>query len=164
MKLITIVVTLFLAAYSCCASAQQLWVYTNPASPVNYFIIQTSPGGVGLGDALDTAEFCKPGDQYACFASPALEFSVPHNLSKTTSSWEVRGKKYTIESIKVRRYLGIAENIYRITAKLNGTTMYYLYSRHRGLMGFGGIAADGKAGVFLLESKCGFAAAADCVP
>lgn len=154
-------VLLFASSVSCAVSGQ--WVYHDPLRPNQLFSINTEPASFGINDVQSDAEFCAPDDIYYCINSPQFTFYVPKKLPESVHEWKAGGDAYVVAFTSRVSLLGLDDDILFIDKqrKDGEGTIRFLYSKSRGLVGFGGFT-DNSSAIFLLDIACGFAAPAEC--
>jgi hypothetical protein len=143
------------------ACAEQ-WLYINPLQPRQLFSIETKPDSFGIDDVRFDAEFCTVTSEFICIKSSHFQFYVPKDLSDSRRSWTVNGLTYVVKSLSVISLFGMEDVVYFIDRSDKGEgVLRFLYSKHRGLIGMGGLT-DNSSAIFLLDVRCGFGAAPDC--
>ena len=147
---------------SACASN---WTYVNPLRPDISFTISEEPASFIVIDLRQGANFCSDKSRYKCVTTEGFEFHVPRDYSASTENWTIGDSHYkVVDNYDKVSLLGIKSKLVLIEKKAAKGSSYYIYSKSRGLLGFG--ASDdvrSTQGLYLLAGKCGFAAATDCL-
>jgi hypothetical protein len=91
---------------------------------------------------------------FECLAGGPMRFSIPNS---SNTKWEAFGEQFEVIGSRSIRMFGqeVSANLIMSTQPAGQT--YYLYSKDRGLLGFGA-AGIKDAPFFWLEGRCGFAA------
>ena len=148
------------ACYIPNAQAEQ-WVYRNPLDRVTIIRIQTNPNRFGIQDVLVKAKFCAKKSKYTCINSKVFKFAIPKFISKSRKSWTKNRITYDLVEIREINFFGIRDSVYIIDDRIKAEEIRFIYSRNRGLIGFGGYSKKYK-NIFLIDSKCGFGAPMRC--
>jgi len=136
------------------------WNYIDPLRPTESFTIYTDPDHFEINDVLLDAKVCKKTDKYICITSEGFEFYVPRKIEDLNGSWKVNNFTFESHLNKRIQLFGINDDIY-IIEKTPPKKLYFLYSKHRGLLGMGGYSKKSSR-IFLLVEKCGFGAGDNC--
>lgn len=143
-----------------CSFAEPIAEYIHMPLKGESFAIDSDTNSVYITDIGYDAKFCNSADDYYCVVSKVLEFAVPKKLP-FEDAWT-----YNSQSYKVIQKLSLRGEFPAFVIEKTGkTTFWYLWSSHRGLIMFGAErkeVAETKAGVFMLDGICGFAASSDC--
>jgi hypothetical protein len=140
---------------------QKKWFYGNPMYPSDSYSILENPSGFEIVDVVFEASSCPKKSEYICTVSKYFSFHVPKKLSKDLNSWRVNGKSYKSLPDGRFRYFGVQDDLYFI----EDGDIKFLFSKTRGLLGFGGVSVkENTSGFYLLMSSyCGFGASENCI-
>jgi hypothetical protein len=134
--------------------------------PSDSYSILENPSGFEIVDVVFEASSCPKKSEYICTVSKYFSFHVPKKLSKELNSWRVNGVRYTSEPNVQFYYFGVPNDVYLIERKAkDGGVLKFLFSKTRGLLGFGGVSVkENTSGFYLLMSSyCGFGASENCI-
>ncbi|CAN7629475.1 hypothetical protein LJR164_004666 [Phenylobacterium sp. LjRoot164] len=96
-----------------------------------------------------------------CIASDGGSFVFPAREIAEKMTWEFNGQKFSV-SRKVRgQMLGVKYSGFIVQSRQGSEDYWYLISPEKGMLAFGAIAKSNTS-TFVLEGRCGFAAAYDC--
>lgn len=98
---------------------------------------------------------------YYCIQSAVFAFAVPKNLADSPS-WHLGDATYTLSGKRSVRLLGEEVSALLIKQQQGDKQNWFLYSKDKGLIGFGAYQITGAATFFWLEGKCGFGGELRC--
>ncbi|WP_156516985.1 hypothetical protein [Delftia sp. GW456-R20] len=135
------------------------WTYSPPGSYEQAISISKETGEIKSHLYLGKIKFCEVDDEFFCFSSDFLKFSVPKFIKGEEMVWEKGDEKYKLIKMPVPlRLLGKKIDSYKVTHEKTG--MEYFYSKKFGIVMMK--MKDIVAPIFILEEDCGIAASASC--
>lgn len=137
------------------------WVYKDVLDQERVIRIETNPDNMAVDGKMSAAKYCSADSEYICIRADDFSFHFPKEINSTMRSWSVDGCSYSVSSHHSASYFGVEHEVYVITQDIPNGTIYYLYSKEGGLLAIGGKGSDAST-MYLLDSKCGYGAPADC--
>ena len=153
-------VMLLACLFSMSISAEQ-WIYRGLFDRERVIRIETNPDNMAIDGSMRVAQFCSQDSEYICIRTDGFAFYFPKKISSSMKSWSAGGFAYNVSSMRSASYLGVKYDVFVIMQEVQKGSLFYLYSEKGGLLALGGKGVDTSM-VYLLESKCGYGASADC--
>ncbi|MEF9387554.1 hypothetical protein V4890_18280 [Ralstonia solanacearum species complex bacterium KE056] len=122
-------------------------------------VINMEEGTLSDGHLLWPLQNCD--DNYYCIKSAVFEFSVPKKMDESPS-WRLGDATYTLSGKRNVKWLGEQTTALLIKRQQGDQKIWFLYSKEKGLIGFGAYEATGGMTYFWLEGKCGFGGEQRC--
>lgn len=138
------------------------WVYVDPINPRIVVTLERTPDSFGVGDVRFDADYCTDDSENICVKSRGFQFAVPKGFDGGTSDWIVGDVEYHVAEYTELRVFGLEDDVYLIDHSAPEGQVRFIFSPSRGLLGFGGLPANGGR-LLLLDSVCGFGSSSGCI-
>jgi hypothetical protein len=135
------------------------WTYSPPGSYEQAISISKKTGEIKSHLYVGKIKFWGDDDEFFCFSSDFLKFSVPKYIKGEEMIWEKDDEKFKLIKMPIPlRIFGVKIDYYKVFHERTG--MEYFYSKKSGIVMMK--MKDIVAPIFILEEDCGIAAAASC--
>lgn len=155
-----LLIVLLLCIFPFAVSAEQ-WIYKDLIDPAKVIRIETNPDNMAVDGKMVAAKFCLLDSEYICIRAGDFTFYFPKEIKPSMTSWKVDGRSYKVSSSHSASFFGVEYEVYVVTQEVPKGLIYYIYSKMAGLLAIGG-KGSGTSTMYLLDSRCGYGAAADC--
>jgi hypothetical protein len=158
MRKVAVWILMLMAISRASFAADESWIYADLSNPPSQLFL--SLHGFGPEGRRVPVRICEPSSEYRCIVAEGFQFAVPEDLA-SRRQWTHDGVNYSVRRTEKFSLLGAPVHVYFIEQVGKDQTWTFLYDSSRGLIGMQ-LRAKTINRLYVLENKCGFAAAKSC--